>query len=135
MKIWMAIKENWQNIREDWNDARTRRLLKKDKEFLEAVKNLPVLKQPEEMTKDELKSYSDFHLTVGRLKEILNKHPLPDDAVVVIQRIEDRYFEKHGWKVYVKKDCLTDEPLQYHPAFCCPFYMDDPDILFINLHY
>lgn len=47
-----------------------------------------------ELSKEELLKYRDVHfLTVGRLKEILEKHNYPDDAIVVVERVEDRYYE------------------------------------------
>jgi len=55
-----------------------------------------------ELSKEELKKYSDF-LTVGRLKKFLNEHDLPDDAIVVTQRIEDHYYENNNWGVYLKE--------------------------------
>jgi hypothetical protein len=105
-----------------------------------------------EITKEDLKGYgrSGF-LTVKYLKKFLEEHALPDDAIVLIQRVEDVYYEKNGWGVY-KKDGewvdyankyspdISPEELdefkeQYHPAWCCVFYHDDPDMLFIDLHY
>lgn len=47
-----------------------------------------------ELTKEELLKYRDGgFLTVGRLKEILEKHDYPDDAIVVVERVEDHYYE------------------------------------------
>lgn len=40
-------------------------------------------------------SVFDPNLTVGRLREAIKD--LPDDAPVYYERIEDVYFEKHGW--------------------------------------
>lgn len=49
--------------------------------------------------------YRDGHyLTVGRLKEFLEEHrELSDDAIVVVERVEDVYYEKHGWTSYMEK--------------------------------
>jgi len=55
------------------------------------------------INKEELKSgYQDF-LTVGKLKKFLKEHNLPDHAKVMIQRVEDIYFEKNHWDVYLKE--------------------------------
>lgn len=59
-----------------------------------------------ELTKEDLKVYSD-HLTVGKLKAFLEKYQLPDDAPVLIQRVEDIYFDKHSWGVYLKESDTT----------------------------
>ena len=42
-------------------------------------------------------------MTVGALKKFIEKHEVPDDALVVVQRVEDFYYEDHGWKVYLKE--------------------------------
>jgi hypothetical protein len=45
-----------------------------------------------ELTKEDLKRYKENgYLTVGKLKEILYK--MPPDAIVMVERIEDRYFD------------------------------------------
>ena len=98
-----------------------------------------------EITRKELvEGYKDF-LTVGKLKKFLDEHNLPDTAKVVIQRVEDIYYEKHSWGVFFKegehtfrdpKGNIDKESLeQYHPAWCCVKYEDEKDILFIDLHY
>jgi hypothetical protein len=97
-----------------------------------------------EITKEELKKYN-YYLTVGDLKKFLDKHNLPDNSPVLIQRVEDVYYEEHRWGVYLKegehtfKDNegnLVKESLeQYHPAWSCVKYKDEDDILFIDLHY
>jgi len=38
---------------------------------------------------------SDSNLTVGELKRYIKD--LPDDTPVYYQRIEDKYFDIHGW--------------------------------------
>lgn len=97
------------------------------------------------ITKEDLESGYSFYLTVGRLEEFIKKSNLPKDSKVLIQRIEDEYYENQGWGVYLKKDInsypddngITEEDSmsQYHPAFCCVKYKDEDKILFINLHY
>ena len=47
--------------------------------------------------------YEHF-LTVGQLREFLeNNKNIPDDAKVLVQRVEDVYYEKHGWGVVLKE--------------------------------
>jgi hypothetical protein len=54
------------------------------------------------LTREDLKKR--YGLTVGRLKQFLNEHPeLSDDAPVLVERVEDFYFEKNGWSVYLKE--------------------------------
>ena len=100
------------------------------------------------LSKEDLK-YLNAGFTIGKLREFLAKHPeLPDDGLVMIERVEDVYYEKHGWKVYLKDDehtqYLRDKDKspeeveksmnQYHPAWCSKIYPDDKN-LFIDLHY
>ena len=98
-----------------------------------------------EITKEELTNGYDHYLTVGGLKKFLNKHNLPDTAKVVVQRVEDVYYEKYDWGVYLKEGMHTfkddngniekSSMEQYHPAWCCVKYNDEDNILFIDLHY
>ena len=60
------------------------------------------------ITKKDLDSYKDLRLTVGELKKQINN--LPDDTIVLIERIEDKYYEDYEWGVYLK------EGEQYHNA-------------------
>ena len=57
-----------------------------------------------EYTKEELNTsgWLKTALTVGKLKAFLNENNLPDDALVMVQRIEDKYFENNKWGVYLK---------------------------------
>lgn len=97
-----------------------------------------------EITKDDLSTRYRGYMTIGDLKEFLNKHNLPDNGKILVQRVEDRYYENHNWGVYLKdgehtfKDehgNIVKETLeQYTPAWCCVKYKDE-DMLFIDLHY
>ncbi len=57
---------------------------------------------PKELTKEEVSGYNEF-LTVGKLKEFLYANNLPANARVMVQRVEDVYYQRHNWKVYLKK--------------------------------
>lgn len=150
------------------------------------------------ITKESLFEGNLHGLTVGKLKDFITKFNIPDNAPVLIQRVEDTYFDgvdisgcrgcqdtengiypegskAEGWGVYLKEDefCyhqrkinaemeeeiirrangeepeypniknpadriieITDEMCdQYHPAWSCVYYKEDPNILFIDLHY
>ena len=94
------------------------------------------------LSKEEIQNY-EHTLTVGKLKEFIEEYNLPDDAKVLIQRVEDKYYES-GWGVHLKAGYdaykndggeYVEESLdQYHPAWSCVKYEDD-DLLFIDLHY
>lgn len=61
------------------------------------------------LTKEDIKNYKQ-HLTVGGLKEFVKKNGIPDGAKIMIQRVEDFYFERNDWGVYLK------EGFHYHSA-------------------
>lgn len=54
-------------------------------------------------TPEEMKSSPARHYTVGELKKYIEEYNIPDDALVLIQRIEDVYFEENNWGT-VKKE-------------------------------
>ncbi len=64
---------------------------------------------PREFTKEELTEDHHHRLTVGKLKEFLYKYNLPANAPVMIQRVEDAYYERHGWGVYLKEGWFTHQ--------------------------
>jgi hypothetical protein len=53
-----------------------------------------------ELSKEELINKYDDYLTVGKLKEVFKKQKLSDDARVLVERVEDFYFENNHWSVY-----------------------------------
>lgn len=73
-----------------------------------------------------------MNLTIGDLRKYLEKHNPPDDAIVLVERIEDMYFEKHDWKTVKKIDVW--EIHEYIKSFCVCQYKDDNN-LYINCHY
>ena len=79
-----------------------------------------------EMSKEELLEYTD-NLTVGKLKEFLNKHKLPDNAIVIVQRIEDVYYEKHGWSVYLKSGEYTNKIKKWNKDVMAGKYSDEEE--------
>ena len=98
-----------------------------------------------EISREELINEYEHFLTVGDLKKYLNENNFSDDAKVVVERIEDVYYEKRKWGVYLKigdntfkdKDgnIVKESMEQYHPAWCCTKHKDDDKILFIHMHY
>jgi hypothetical protein len=74
----------------------------------------------------------ECYLTVGRLKEFIKEHNIPDNAKVFYQRIEDMYFQRHGWTTVEKPwDDITS---QYIRAWGCIKFLDDGN-LYIDAHY
>ena len=53
---------------------------------------------------NDLKGKYEYYLTIGKLRKFLQEHPeLPDYALVLTQRVEDVYYEQHGWGVVLKE--------------------------------
>ena len=109
---------------------------------------------PRDLTKEEIMGYPNMN--VGELKKFLAENNIPDDAKILIQRVEDVYFDKNNWGVYRKEgeatqslrhmcsklksvditeDDIKNSMEQYHPAWWACTYKDDNDLLFIDLHY
>jgi hypothetical protein len=56
-----------------------------------------------ELSLQELKErYKDFG-TVGRLIEFIEEHKIPMNAKILVQRVEDVYYDKYNWSVVLKK--------------------------------
>lgn len=60
-----------------------------------------------EYTKEELKELTTKHhyLTVGALKEAIAD--LDDNVLVIVERVQDSYYETGGWKVYKTENMHT----------------------------
>jgi hypothetical protein len=105
-------------------------------------------------TKEEILNLGEecYGLTVAELLNFIQENNIPPDAPVLIQRVEDKYYEgfdvsgmrgpggiipegtkSNGWKVYPKEQGTG--PTQYSPAWSCVYYREDKEILFIDLHY
>lgn len=52
-----------------------------------------------ETEKEKFKHYS----TVGALKAFIQENNIPDDAKILVERIEDMYYEKNNWVAIRKK--------------------------------
>lgn len=71
-------------------------------------------------------------MTVGELKTFIEENNIPDNAKILVERVEDVYFEKRGWSVIKKEnDGYISE---YHPAWCGMKFKGD-DNLYIDLHF
>jgi hypothetical protein len=51
----------------------------------------------------QIKLFKQHGYTVGQLKKFIEEYQIPDDAVIVYQRIEDFYFEQNNWTTLKKK--------------------------------
>lgn len=55
------------------------------------------------LTEKEIKEEYGYYLTVGQLKKDIETYGISDDAHVMVQRVEDVYYNTHGWGVLLKK--------------------------------
>lgn len=76
--------------------------------------------------------YHEHYLTVGKLREKLPQ--LPENGGVYIQRVEDKYFEKHGWKGKMMPNPDFEGHFdEYVPVWCTLDYKDGN--LYLTPHY
>ena len=86
------------------------------------------------MTSKEFKDKHKHYLTVGQLKKQLEDYP--DDALVVAERVEDVYYEEHGWQTLKKPNHLLPEyNNEYSPVWSPVTYPDDKECFYLDLHY
>jgi hypothetical protein len=110
------------------------------------------------MTPKEFKDKHKYYLTVGELKGYLAGYP--DDALVVAQRVEDRYYEgvdisgmtgtlpdgtsgtlpsgskATGWETLKKPDPMfKDHEIEYSAVWSPVLYRDDKECFYLDLHY
>jgi len=72
----------------------------------------------------------DMYLKAKDLRKALEN--VPDDVDVMYQRIEDVYFEKHGWEPVPM--LFENDDSDYIPAFSAYLHRDK-NIFVINAHY
>lgn len=66
-------------------------------------------KLPEILSKEDVIEKHRF--TVGQLLDFIERNNIPEDAPILVQRIEDHYYDNNHWGVYLKKG------EGYHDAF------------------
>ena len=82
----------------------------------------------------ELEKYTDY-LSVGELLDFIEKYNIDRKSKVLVQRVEDIYYNKHNWTTLKKAGDFGEEyPEEYTPVFTPVKYPDDSN-LFLNLHY
>ena len=74
--------------------------------------------------------------TVEKLLEFIEDNNIPPTAKILYQRIEDVYFEKHGWNnvVVLKPDEYNVGQDQFLNV-CTPIKYSDDDNLYLTAHY
>ena len=86
-----------------------------------------------ELDKKELESYiKNGFLTVGDLKEFIKENNLPDTAPVMIQRVEDVYYEKHNWQLYLKNNENTQTMTEHNKKVLSGEYLNKYDYPLMN---
>ncbi len=87
------------------------------------------------ITKDEIENGYKGYMTVADLKEFIIQQNIPDTAKVMVQRVEDRYFNENAWKTYKKYSGWIEDEEEYVVAWCPVKYSDEDNLLFIDVHY
>ena len=87
----------------------------------------------EKISEEQMQQYKNY-CTVGDLLVFIINNNIDLESKIFVERIEDKYFEQHHWRV-VEKDCFNDgsEVHQYHIAFQPVKY--ENNTLFLDLHY
>ena len=115
-----------------------------------------------DLTEEEIYEKYKHHLTFKVLEQFVeeNKHTIDPNAKIIVERVEDKYFEKHGWKTlkvegfqygsFMKTNenikaglCEATEPIpqefinetkeEFHPAWCIS--KKNSKIVLIYMHY
>jgi len=83
----------------------------------------------------DLSSYKDY-LNIGTLKELLYSLPAKySDCKVMVERVEDIYYEKNGWQTLKIKSVEYPECIEeYSPVWCASLDKDN-NILRLFMHY
>jgi hypothetical protein len=66
------------------------------------IRNEPISKLPKLLTDKDIEKHD--WLNIGELKEKIKD--LPNDGKILIQRVEDFYYEENNWGVYLEKDVM-----------------------------
>jgi len=74
---------------------------------------------------DQLDSYKKSHYAnVGKLLDFIEKHNIPRDAMILIQRVHDVYFEKYNWEPIKKEGFHFHNAKQHNEKVQFGVYMD-----------
>lgn len=103
------------------------------------------------ITKKDLKSYrSGCYLTVGQLKKFVYDNNISDDAIVLLERVEDSYFDgsdisgcsgckdtengifppgskANGWSVYLKNGEQYYYGIEWNQKVDSDYYLDNEE--------
>lgn len=116
------------------------------------------------LTKEDLfnKTTCPYNLTLKKFREITKD--MPEDSIILIERIHDTYFENHNWSVYLEEneysfnekesqnsiETLSGESIpqnpkdpkiiemlksEYIPAHFCIRRKSEPKLIYIDFHY
>ena len=87
---------------------------------------------------EPITNITDCYMTIKRLKEAIED--LPDDGKIFYERIEDSYFEKHGWssgETYRQKPSCDwpGEFDEFTMVWCHIRYKEKDGNLYLTAHY
>lgn len=104
---------------------------------------------PKQTTIDELVSspnHKHFNVSFGDLKRFVERNEdLDDNAVVLVQRVEDFYYDENNWKVVLEEGEFTEydeegDPIketmdQFSTPFCIARNKKRDDVVYFFMHY
>lgn len=77
----------------------------------------------------------DCYMTVGKLIQYIYENNIDLNSNIYVERIEDEYFENHGWKTIDKDNFeFSEEKDKYYKIFSYRKYKDD-NKLYLTGHY
>lgn len=86
-------------------------------------------------TIEDVSTYTHY-CDVGTLLDFIAKHKLPRDAKVLLQRVEDKYFENHNWGVVRKEGQFYNEAIDRNKKIDAGYFnkedfpkLEDPEVL------
>jgi hypothetical protein len=79
------------------------------------------------------------YATVGDLKKFIKQHKIPNNALILYQRIEDVYFKKYGWNKSIctvkKPDFELEGTMDTYVTVWAPVKFKDDSNLYLTAHY
>ena len=81
------------------------------------------------MKMNNLKEEWKHYYNVGDLLKFIKENNIPNDAKILLQRVEDVYFEKHNWKPIKKEGLFCSQERDHHKKIKEGYYWskDFPD--------
>jgi hypothetical protein len=89
------------------------------------------MKEPE-----NLNEFVKYQKSLASLFSLIKEHNIPEDASFVVERVEDVYFEKHGWQTikFCENPKFPEEKTELVPINSFS-YNKNTNTIIVWLHY